>query len=128
MAAELLQNSAVLKLFVISTALALSLGHHAALLCLAWCQPEVAAENHCHENAPAASTGPTLSASSCCDIAGAPAVFTSSPRSHLTVDAGAATLVSPLPPLGVRGSAAYVQGVDPSPPLDRRPQITVLRL
>ena len=116
------------KALVISTALALSLGHHATLLCLAWCQPEVAAEAHCHEDAPAASAGPTLSASFCCDIVGAPVVFTSGPRNHVTVDAGMATLACPLPPLHARGSAVHGQAIETSPPLHRRPQITVLRL
>lgn len=116
------------KVLVISTALALSVGHHATLLCLAWCQPEVVAETHCHEDAPAASAGPTLSASSCCEIAAAPAVFTSNLRLHVTGDAGAATLVSLLPPLRMHGSAAHGHAVEPSPPLERRPRITVLRL
>jgi hypothetical protein len=127
MAPELLYSASVFKVFVISTALALSLGHHAMLLCLAWCQPEVAAEAHCHEEAPA-STGPRVSASFCCDIAGAPAVFTSHPRNHVTVDAGLAILVSPLPPFGWRGSAVHFHAVDPSPPLERHPRNTVLRI
>lgn len=128
MAADLLQSVVVFKALVISTALALSLGHHATLLCLALCQPEVAAETHCHEDAPVASAGPTLSASSCCDIAGAPAVFTSDVRTHVPVDAGVAMFVSPLPPFNSRVSAAHGHSIDPSPPLERRPQVTVLRL
>jgi len=128
MAADLLQSVVVFKALVISTALALSLGHHATLLCLAWCQPEVAAEAHCPEDAPAASAGPTLSASFCCDIAGAPAVFTSNLRSHVTVDVGVATLVSPVPSFDSRGSAAHGHVIEPSPPLERRPRVTVLRL
>ena len=127
LAAQLLRFMAVFNAFVISTALALSLGHTATLLCQVWCQPVAAAEAHCHEDAQVSATA-TLSQAPCCEIAAAPAVFTSSVRSHVPVDAGAVTLVSPLPPLASYGSAVHGHALELSPPLERRPRITVLRI
>lgn len=124
LAVHLLWPTAVFKVFVISTALALSLGHPASLLCRVWCQLEVAGEASCHEDA-AASASATLQ-SFCCDIA-APAVFTTDIQSHVPQDAGVATLVSPLPPFRVLGSVAH-GAVEPSRPFERVPRIFVLRI
>jgi hypothetical protein len=117
----------VFKVLVLSTVLALSLGHHAALLCQAWCQHVVVAEAKCHEDAPV-SAAALLSQTSCCEIAAAPAVFTTDVRNHMAAHRAAATLVSPHPPLRSPSGTIHDDWRAPSPPLERRPRVAVLRV
>jgi hypothetical protein len=122
----LLDLHIVVKAFVLSTVLALSLGPHAARLCLAWCQP-VVAEADCHDDAPVSASAMVSQADCCEPGATSPAVFTTVLRDHATPH-GAAALCTPSVPFRLDTGARYSRATDVSPPRPGRLRATVLRI